>query len=159
MSPRISVRSWVHICISKLLHNILFAWEYSNSLNEVKILQLYYLRLCNKFGHFYHIAYIFRAIGKKEKKNWRVPSALAAHAHCVTGDRAGPPAKLWRVPRVADGKIKKNWEDKDSNPVIGTRGAHLSLVTTFTFQGELWIWILETAFLLFRRERVSDLML
>ena len=68
MSPCISVRSLVHICISKLLHNILFAWEYSNALNEVKILQLYYLRLCNKFGHFYHIAYIFRAIGKKGKE-------------------------------------------------------------------------------------------
>ena len=41
------------------------------------------------------------------------------------------------------------------SPSLSSRNDNL--VTTF--QGELWIWILETAFLLFRRERVSDLML
>ena len=41
------------------------------------------------------------------------------------------------------------------SPSLSSRNDNL--VTTF--HGELWIWILEFAFLLFSRERVSDLML
>ena len=69
MSPHISVRYRVHCTYANLSCYIMFCLH-ENILTPLtaKVLQLYFLLLCNKFGHFYHIAYIFRAIGKKGKE-------------------------------------------------------------------------------------------
>ena len=123
MSPRISVRSWVHICISKLLHNILFAWEYSNALNEVKILQLYYLRLCNKFGHFYHIAYIFRAIEKKGKEKLEGTKRLGSPRSLRHWRSSRPTCEAVESASRSRRENKKIERTRIRTLVIGIRGA------------------------------------
>ena len=132
MSPHISVRYRVHCTYANLSCYIMFCLH-ENILTPLtaKVLQLYYLLICNKFGHFYLIAYIFSPIGKKRKIKiggcqapWQ-PTLLASLAieqcghSCVT---------LWRVPRVADGKIKKLMERMRTRTlviIIRIKGTHL----------------------------------